>query len=306
MSNTIKPKRSSTASSTPGADDLEIGEIAINTADGKLFVKHTDNSIKEISGSGSGGMSDLVDDTSPQLGADLDTNNFNINIDDQKAINFNSGSYYGFINYNSGFNPYGTSNGTMLVSSFQAPMRLAAFSESNILGSNLTNSNFIETNNQSTNTPLTVRTNTGSAFDNLFTIDYQGTATFEKGVVNIKNAGSQSELRLYCESSNAHYASIKAPAHTDFSGNVTLTLPATTSRILSTADGLGSLNNVDAGSPSDNDVLQYDSQDGKWKTAQVSGGGGSSNADTVDNYHLSVVTSMPSSPNSNTIYFVTG
>lgn len=52
MANTIKLKRSSTASDTPTASDLEVGELAINTADAKLFTKHTDNSIKEISGSG--------------------------------------------------------------------------------------------------------------------------------------------------------------------------------------------------------------------------------------------------------------
>jgi len=49
------------------------------------------------------------------------------------------------------------------------------------------------------------------------------------GILGIKNTGSQSQLQLYCESSNAHYAAIQAPAHSDFlsgSGNVTLTLPA--------------------------------------------------------------------------------
>jgi hypothetical protein len=46
----IKPKKSSTAGEVPQAADLEVSEIAVNTADGKLFVKHTDNSIKEISG----------------------------------------------------------------------------------------------------------------------------------------------------------------------------------------------------------------------------------------------------------------
>jgi len=55
MANTIKLKRSSTASDTPSASDLEVGELAVNTADAKLFTKHTDNSIKEISGSGGGG-----------------------------------------------------------------------------------------------------------------------------------------------------------------------------------------------------------------------------------------------------------
>ena len=46
------------------------------------------------------------------------------------------------------------------------------------------------------------------------------------GILGIKNTGSQSEVRLYCEVSNAHYLSLKAPAHSAFSGNVTFTLPA--------------------------------------------------------------------------------
>ena len=46
------------------------------------------------------------------------------------------------------------------------------------------------------------------------------------GILGIKNNGSQSQLQLFCESNNAHYAAIQAPAHSVFSGNVTLTLPA--------------------------------------------------------------------------------
>ena len=52
------------------------------------------------------------------------------------------------------------------------------------------------------------------------------------GVIDLKNAGSQSQLRLYCESSNAHYAALQAPAHSAFSGNTVLTLPATTDTIV--------------------------------------------------------------------------
>ena len=55
--------------------------------------------------------------------------------------------------------------------------------------------------------------------------------TIEGGVVEVKNTGAQSQVRFYCESSNAHYAAIQAPAHADFSGNTTLTLPATTDTI---------------------------------------------------------------------------
>jgi len=55
--------------------------------------------------------------------------------------------------------------------------------------------------------------------------------TVSGGVIDLKNTGSQSVLRLYCESSNAHYAQLQAPAHSAFSGNTTLTLPATTDTI---------------------------------------------------------------------------
>ena len=55
LNSRIKPKKSSVSGEVPQAADLEVAELAVNTADGKLFVKHTDNTIKEISGSGDGG-----------------------------------------------------------------------------------------------------------------------------------------------------------------------------------------------------------------------------------------------------------
>ena len=48
MANTLKIKRSSNAGSTPSASDLEHGEIAVNVADGKLFLKKSDNSVVAI------------------------------------------------------------------------------------------------------------------------------------------------------------------------------------------------------------------------------------------------------------------
>ena len=56
--------------------------------------------------------------------------------------------------------------------------------------------------------------------------------TDSAGDIALKNGGTQSTVKFYCESSNAHYAQIQAPAHSAFSGNVTLTLPATTSTIV--------------------------------------------------------------------------
>lgn len=48
MANTIRHKRNSTAATVPAAASLSTGELAINTADGKLFTKKDDLSVIEI------------------------------------------------------------------------------------------------------------------------------------------------------------------------------------------------------------------------------------------------------------------
>ena len=119
------------------------------------------------------------------------------------------------------------------------------------------------------------------------------------GIVGIKNQGSQSEVRLYCEASNAHYASIKAPPHSGFSGNVTFTMPGTAGsngQVLST-DGSGTLSwvtqssgssysnsDVDAhlnqSNPTSGYVLSWNGSDYAW-VAQ-SGGAGVTDGDKGD------------------------
>ena len=59
--------------------------------------------------------------------------------------------------------------------------------------------------------------------------------TISGGVVDVKNTGTQSVVRFYCESSNAHYTEIQAAAHGDYSGNVTVTLPVTAGTLATTA-----------------------------------------------------------------------
>jgi len=63
------------------------------------------------------------------------------------------------------------------------------------------------------------------------TVTITGNVMVSSGLIAVKNGGSQSEVRLYCESGNAHYAALQAPAHSAFSGNITLTLPAVTDTI---------------------------------------------------------------------------
>lgn len=69
----IQPKMSNDSSVVPSAEELITGEIAVNTADGKLFVKHTDGSIKEISGSGgAAGSGPSLDRTTETVTTDAD------------------------------------------------------------------------------------------------------------------------------------------------------------------------------------------------------------------------------------------
>ena len=51
MAQTIKLKRSSSAGAIPGTGDLALGEVAINTADGRMYMKDGANSIVWINNS---------------------------------------------------------------------------------------------------------------------------------------------------------------------------------------------------------------------------------------------------------------
>ena len=48
MAQTIKLKRSATAGAIPGTSDLELGEIALNTRDGAVYIKKNDGSSDSI------------------------------------------------------------------------------------------------------------------------------------------------------------------------------------------------------------------------------------------------------------------
>jgi len=62
-----------------------------------------------------------------------------------------------------------------------------------------------------------------------------GNVDISTGAIDLKNGGTQSYIRFYCESSNAHYAQLQAPAHSAFAGNITLTMPATTGTLALTS-----------------------------------------------------------------------
>jgi len=184
------------AISTVAADDVL---MAVDTSGGGLK-KITRSAL--VSGLASGTMSDIVDDTSPQLGANLDTNSFNIAFDDAHGINDENGNeQIIFQTTSSAVNQFDITN----AATGNAPEISATGGDTNI------------------DLKLTPKGSGQVVID--------GNVGIDTGVIDLKNGGSQSVVRFYCESSNAHYAQIQAPAHSDFSGNVTLTLPASTDTI---------------------------------------------------------------------------
>ena len=66
-------------------------------------------------------------------------------------------------------------------------------------------------------------------------IDGSNGVDIQSGAISIKNSGAQSYVRFYCESANAHYVQLQAPAHADFSGNHTVTLPNLASTLATTS-----------------------------------------------------------------------
>ena len=56
--------------------------------------------------------------------------------------------------------------------------------------------------------------------------------TISAGTIDLKNSGSVSNIKFYCESSNAHYTALQSAAHSAYAGNVTLTLPTTTDTLV--------------------------------------------------------------------------
>lgn len=69
MANTIKMKQSSVAAKVPTTTDLALGELAVNTYDGKLYLKKnvtgTETIVEIGAGGGAGGGSYTISSTAP-------------------------------------------------------------------------------------------------------------------------------------------------------------------------------------------------------------------------------------------------
>ena len=66
-------------------------------------------------------------------------------------------------------------------------------------------------------------------------IDGSNGIDMESGGISIKNGGSESYVRFYCESSNAHYTQLQAAPHSAYSGSPTVVLPASADTLVGRA-----------------------------------------------------------------------
>ena len=57
----------------------------------------------------------------------------------------------------------------------------------------------------------------------------------DEGSISIKNSGTVSHVRFYCEVANAHYTQLQSAPHASYSGNATVTLPSATSTLATTS-----------------------------------------------------------------------
>jgi len=156
--------------------------------------------------SAAGGLTDVVADTSPQLGGNLDTNSQNILIDDAHFIADESGNeQIIFQTTGSAVNQIDVTN----AATGNAPEIAATGDDTNV------------------SLKLTPK-GTGQVL-------LDGNVGIESGVIDLKNGGSVSNIKFYCESSNAHYTALQSSAHSTYSGDVTLTLPAATDTLVGKA-----------------------------------------------------------------------
>ena len=75
-----------------------------------------------------------------------------------------------------------------------------------------------------------ISTNTVANF--LSGITVAGVATATNNIQIQSDDGTPGRLDFYCESSNAHYTRVQSQAHSNYSGNVTVTLPAVSGTVI--------------------------------------------------------------------------
>jgi len=173
--------------------DTSNDTILIHDASASALRKTTLASIS----SALGGITDVVADTSPQLGGNLDTNSHNILIDDAHFIaDENGNEQIIFQTTASAVNQFDVTN----AATGNAPELSATGGDTNI------------------DLKITPKGSGQVLLD--------GNVGVESGLIDLKNSGSRSQIKFYCESGNAHAQTLQAAPHSESASN-TLTLPST-------------------------------------------------------------------------------
>jgi len=148
----------------------------------------------------------------------------------------------------------GTQGGTIYYGASGAPTELGAGTSGQFLKTLGTSANpawgTVALTTINTNADDRVITGSGTAD----TLNGETNLTYDQTTLAIKNSGTASDIKVYCESSNAHYTSIKSAAHAAYTGGSwTFTLPGTdgaSGEFLTTnGSGLSSWASVPAGAP---------------------------------------------------------
>jgi hypothetical protein len=179
--------------STVANDDVF---LAVDTSGGGLKKITRSTIVSGLAVSGAA-ISNVVEDTTPQLGGNLDTNSHNILIDDAHFIaDENGNEQIIFQTTASAVNQFDVTN----AATGNAPELSATGGDTNI------------------SLKITPKGSGQVLLD--------GNVGVESGLIDLKNSGSRSQIKFYCESGNAHAQTLQAAPHSESASN-TLTLPST-------------------------------------------------------------------------------
>ena len=208
--------------------------------------------------SSAGGLTSVAADSTPQLGGDLDVN---------------GNSIVSTSNANINITPNGTGDVVLAADTVTVgDSGAAATLQSNGAGTLTVTTGgatdlVLNTNGGTNSSSITITDaangNISAALNGtaVFQIDGTDGVEIQQGAISIKNGGAQSYVRFYCESSNAHYAQLQAPAHADFSGDITIVLPNTATTLIGD-DTTSTLTNKTLTSPQINTAILPASADG--------------------------------------------